>query len=295
MGNTIANATHQAYDLGSGNRGCVAPSSSGTTDAARLFTLDINGNGGVVGENVADSSGLLSGNDVFTGTAGRTLYSDDIQYDGHNVIKTGVLTGHNGFGQIGGVIDFLSHPNANYLYRGDEYWVRNRIYLPAGFEYNQNGRNKYFRTRTHHPDGTSHGYIDLYIDGQPIGGTPWDFIYEGVQSWFAVGDSGDALTLGAWHTVEMHVRLDHLKGSEGGDALVRIWFDDRLIGETTERNTLVHTDDEVRSFYYFTYWGNAGAHKDIDIYFDQLEITSEQPSNIDAAGNHYLGVNGGAV
>jgi len=271
--------------------------SEGRTNPNRLFTFDINARGTTSGVRVADSSGKINGKDVFQGDAFNTYYSDEVLFNGDNTIKMSVASGNTGFGSFGGTINLGTYPNGAILFHGDELWIRSRIYLPAGFEYNLQGRNKFLRLRVFHEENgaaVSEGYNDLYIDGSDPNGSPWAFIFEGRQQWLVLGTGpGDALEIGKWHTIEMHLVLDNLKGSEGGSALVQVWFDDRLLGESSERATLKQVDSYMSFFYYFTYWDNLGAHRDTDVFIESIVMTSEKPLNVDAAGNHYLGKNGG--
>lgn len=178
--------------------------------------------------------------------------------------------------------------------------MRLRLKFPNGFEFNKNGRNKFLRLRTFHGDRISEGYNDLYIDATPGtdnwdgGYAPYQFIFEGAQQWYRAGKAEDFFQLGKWNTIEYQIRLDDKKKSQGGNSLVRIWYNGKLVGETTERQTLQRPDSYVESLYLFTYWDNNGAHKSQKLYVDDLVVTSDKPSSRDANGNPFIGVGNGS-
>lgn len=281
--NPFADQSFQA-----GNR----PTGGGSTPEARQFFIEITGTGGTLGVKPQDGSGILSGKDVFTGAAGTAEYTNDRTYLGATTIKTTAPTGSSGFGQFGGIYGFDGVGQANTLLSGDEFWNRTRILIPTGFAYNVNGRNKFQRVRVKHPTDVSEGFNDLYIDGGNA--TPWDWIFEGEAEWiFAGSQPDDALVPEEWASIETYLKFDHLKGSQGGDATVRVWFNDKLIIESFERRTMNQSDSYVSDCYLFTFWDNVPPLVAQTLYISQQLMSSTRPANTDAFGNYYHGVQGG--
>lgn len=260
------------------------------------FTVKISGEGGVIGGKAESQNCKALGEEAFTTNAGGTVYSSDQAYSGGRSIKMTVQEGSTGFGSFGGSLQFgkCEHIAGSDLGKGDEIWIRTRMYFPKGFEFNQ-GRNKYMRLRTYNNvDGKkiSEGYIDLYINGHPEHNNfkPFWFIFEGEQNWYYTGNRDDYFEFGKWKTVELYLKLDNKKESEGGDARVRIWVDGKLIGDTGERRTLKTATSFVTYFSLFTWYGNEGSPKTQSLYVDDFFLTVSTPEATDDYGNHYIGM-----
>lgn len=266
--------------------------------SSHAFTLKMSGDGGEVGQKAESGTCQIGEEAAFTGIAGDTVYTDEKAYSGSRSLKMTVQEGSTGFGSLGGAIRFTNctHVEGRNLVKGDELWIRTRLWFPEDFEFHTEGRNKFFRFRAHHLDEfgseKSEGYNDLYINGHPeeTNFTPFHFIFEGSPEWYKMGSIDTYFDLGSWNTVEMYLKLDNLKESEGGDARVRVWFDGELIGDTGERRTLKQTDSYLKWFYLFTWWGNSGAHKTQSFYVDDLMLTTDQPMAVDSEGNRYIGL-----
>lgn len=273
------------------------------SSGAHAFTLKISGDQGVPGERVQSQTCELAGEDAFTSSAGGTYYTKEQVYSGAGALELNIMEGQKGFGTLGGILRFANcaHAGGRNVVKGEGIWVRLRIKFPVGFEFNQNGRNKFLRLRTFHEDAgvkVSEGYNDLYLDAPPgvdskYGYTPFDFIFEGAQRWYYGGK--DFLKLGEWNTIEYYIRLDDKSALEGGESLVRIWHNGVLVGETRERNTLTRPDSYVESLYLFTYWDNEGAHITQKFWVDDIVLTTDEPAARDAAGNPYVGLGDGPV
>jgi len=261
-------------------------------------TLKMTFNPGLTGETIQSGSCIKYGEPVFTSTAGMTFYTEDESFGVGKSAELNVVQGSSGFGTLGGVINFSSCTNfddsAGKIVKGQEIWVSVRLKFPTGFEFNQNGRNKFLRLRTFHDEaGTpvSEGYNDLYINGPSSGEgvQPFHYIFEGAGRWYRAGEPEDFFNLGNWNTIEFYLKLDNIKGSDGGESMVRVWVDGRLIGETNGRNTLKFASSYISSLYFFTYWDNDGAHLDQKFWADDLVITTDTPADRDQFGNPMIG------
>ena len=270
-----------------------------TAQMSLAFTLSISGDQGAVGEKVQSTSCQQSGETSFTSAAGGTYYTDEEAYSGGKSLELNIKTGHTGFGQLGGILNFpdCAALGGRRVVKGEEIWLRLRLKYPVGFKYNVNGRNKFLRLRTFHYEGASkisEGYNDLYMDAPPGTGphtySPYQFIFEGAPQWFRMGSAEHFFTPDEWGTVEYYIKLDYKKGSEGGEATVRVWYNGELIGETFERNTLQQADSFIEALYLFTYWDNDGALYDQKFWVDDLILTNVTPSQVDANGNPFIGM-----
>ena len=247
-----------------------------------------------------DKSCTLRGEQVFSSDAWATKITDELSYTGEKSLQMTIKKGKSGFGSFGGIVYFpRCLPDTPRVYKGEEIWVRLRVFVPEGFEYNRNGRNKFLRFRTYHKENgkeVSEGYNDLYLDATKldnINSTPFDFIFEGKQRWYKFGVPADFLEYGKWETIEYYLKLDDKIESEGGDSTVRVWKNGKLIGETKKRATLKTPDSYVSSLYLFTYWDNAGAHVTQSLYVDDIYLTTNIPQDFDKAGNRMIGLGEG--
>jgi hypothetical protein len=260
------------------------------------FTIKISGEGGALGEKAQSGNCKALNEEAFTVDANDTVYTSEKVYSGYRAIKMTVKEGSTGFGSFGGSIEFRNceHVEGSDLIKGDQIWIRTRMYFPNDFEFNS-GRTKFMRLRTYNTiDGitASDGYNDLYINGHPedVDFKPFWFIYEGEQNWYNVGTIDDYFEFGKWKTVELYLKLDSKKESEGGAARVRIWVDGKLIGDTGERRTLKTETSFMTYFSLFTWYGNEGSPKTQSLYLDDLFITTDTPADKDENGNSFIGM-----
>ncbi|WP_111641475.1 hypothetical protein [Marinimicrobium alkaliphilum] len=271
--------------------------------AAAAFTLTISGEGGDPGEKASSRDCQRGGQEAFTHAAGSTEYTDEEFFSGTKGLRLEIKEGRTGWGSLGGVVNFedCSHAGGRHLTRGDELWVRTRLFFPVGFEFMDRGRHKFLRARHYSMvDGQkiSEGYLNLYINPQVNDPEykPFAYILEahvpGGLRWASVGESRHFFQLGQWHTVEYYVKLDTVTAADGGQALIRVWVDGELIGEIDNRITLINPDSWVESLYYFTYWNDEGPDRTMHFYADDIVITSDTPADRDEQGNPFIGVGG---
>ena len=222
------------------------------------------------------------GTDAFTSTTA-AVYSTAQVYSGKYSSANSISQGEYGFGIFGGISEFPTKVG-----KGGEIWVRLRAYFPTGFDFTANPWLKFIRIHTQTPSGSNIGYDDWYIN---ISNTtnPYRFIYEGEQVWYPFASTAQAPQLGKWETYEMYVKLDTVPASQGGQAVVRMWKNGVLIGESKDRVTLANADAVSNAVYIFTYW-NGAAPKTQTMYLDDVVVQTDTPSAKDAAGNAFIGV-----
>jgi len=268
--------------------GVAAP--LGGTPIERQFVIDINAVGGTLGGDVQDPSGVQNNKQVFTGDAGGTTYSDEIKFNGQNVLRYSVNQGSTGFGTLGGNIALNNCPGASRLYKGDEIWTRSAMFYPSASWVHNSGRNKFQRHRVYQANNDgSRGYLDTYTDGnQSIGSSILWWIYEGKAQWLSSGDIGP-MTFDEWHTIETYMKLDTVSVENGGTARVIMWYDGIRVIDSTVRETLNADTDYLASSAQFLYYGNETAPRALHCYAKDFIVRSSPPPNVDADGFPFIG------
>lgn len=180
------------------------------------------------------------------------------------------------------------------LKKGDELWMRFRLFVPNGFDPNvSNGEsNKFIRFTVKDVGG-----VGSFLD--------WKWMDEDMPSAYAVklqrdnctsweechqllGSNSDRPIRGVWETYEIYVKFDNVQVDSGGQGRVRVWKNGKLIGNQTKRRTMNNPDDYVESALIFSYW-NGGSPQTQHLYFDDLVATNVKPASRDSQGNAYIG------
>lgn len=211
--------------------------------------------------------------------------TSDRAASGSKSCKFATYAGNNGFG--GGFM----LPSS--LQRGDELWVRFRLFIPQGFDYNAYGAGdhlKFIRMSVKDTSGT-YSRLDWYWTQE---GTvpPHQVILERDQCttncWQKFGSASQKPQRGTWETYEMYAKFDTVPVDAGGQGRVRAWKNGILIGDLTNRPTMNSSSDTVTDVRIFSYW-NGGSPKTQHLYFDDLVATNVPPATIDSNGNNYIG------
>lgn len=232
-----------------------------------------------------DFEGYRSGESCSLFSASQSIATTNVASEGEKSCRLSIDQGSTGFGQWGGIVDTPD------LTSGDEIWIRLKMFVPNGFDYNSYGEGnhlKFLRIRTESASGQNQGYNDWYINREEVS-VPHKFIFEGEQIWREFGDQSDKIVRGTWEVYEMYVRLDDTPVSRGGTARVRTWKNGELLGDITDLKTLVNDSSIATSVYIFTYW-NGSAPRTQSLYIDELTITSQDPGNRDVSGNPFIGM-----
>ena len=259
------------------------------SQTASAWTTNIACQGGTAGAQVAQG-----GTSQWTNAFTLMKYSTaQVPTGSTQSCQLGVTAGSDGWDQWGGIYQFPTH-----LTSGSNLWIRLALYVPAGFNYNASPWLKFMRVHTASPSNANMGYNDLYIN--PSGGSVWDqtlakqitapfsYYYESQGNVRAIGTSANNIAAGKWETYELHYTIDTKTKAAGGVGEVKIWKNNTLIADLTDQYQLKDATTYVESFYLFTYWnGNAPATQ--QLYVDDVTITTDTPSNKDAAGNPFIG------
>ena len=241
------------------------------------YTFDAGANGANVTELTNDSG---------------TVY-DDTQYYGASgkSAKIQITSGSGGFGAWGGIYTFASP-----LQRYSEVWIRIRCRFPTGFDWTNSDGNpswiKFLRLRNETIGLNDNlGYNDLYFGHTTTNGAfpnQLRYIHEAEQSWLATAGGAVTVSPDTWHTYEVYYKLDSVRGSAGGQSMLRVWFDGGLVLSSNDRITLAASDAEIPDIYLFTFW-NQVAPATQHGWIDDLTVYTSTPPNTDSGGNRFIG------
>ncbi|WP_416398269.1 heparin lyase I family protein [Allohahella sp. A8] len=246
-------------------------------------------------ENSAAGS-VLQGAGGFNDAASKTVVSTTNVVSGRHSCASTIRKDTTGWAEFGG-----RKVLPGKLVKGDSVWVKIDLFLPKDFDFNSysaGNRLKFmrFHTKSDAPaefcKGKNEGYVDwlIYPTYKIFGDAGFGIIQECQQMWREFGSysGGVHMKTGEWQTYEMHVVFDNIPWSKGGEGLIRVWRNDKLITEITDITTLRTATSWSDAFLLFTYW-NGNSPKTQTLYFDDLIITNEKPSARDGKGNPRIG------
>lgn len=186
-------------------------------------------------------------------------------------------------------------PGGN-VYEGGEVWIQFKMYCPSGFSWGAyspaGGRVKFIEFTCNESDHsgnnlfvelnstTSNGFTFALTanDEQPSPNTYWnDF-----------GADSDHPQADTWVKYEAYAKLHHDSVSVGGDARMRFWRDNTLIGDEDALPTLGDAGGYCRAMKINSYW-NGGSPQDQSYWLDDIKIAVVEPAGRDAAGNPFIG------
>jgi hypothetical protein len=175
--------------------------------------------------------------------------------------------------------------------KGQTIWYQTHVYFPVGYDYlsdnggiNGGGRLKFMRHANYRGDGTLRNYSDIYINWNNAPQS-WEYTYEGAAGFVRFGTStnADFPTLGAWTEVQFAVTLDTAPQDSGGQAMVRMWVDDKFLGEITSKPTITD-DNDYYAFQLFMPTWNGDAPATQTMWLDDVVLTTTPPQTTDAGG-----------
>jgi len=255
---------------------------------AAAWINDINCEGGTPGAWIGNG-----GAHQFSSSFSLSVFASSPVATGSGSCQMGVTAGSDGWGQWGAIYSFPSN-----VTKGGSVWARVSLFVPTGFSVATNdGFLKFMRIHTATSSGGNVGYHDLLISNP--GWINWSaatgqwtssfiYNYEGAANLIGVGViPTNNIVQGTWETYEMNIKFDNVAKSAGGTGEVRIWKNNVLLKDVTTQPTIANATDYSDGFYLFTFWnGNAPATQ--HVYVDDVIITSDTPTNKDAAGNACL-------
>lgn len=222
---------------------------------------------GTIGQEAEGPSG-------FTDALSQTFYSSENSHSGSKSAKVIFPEGSDCWPVCGGTIVYPTT-----LVHGDEIWVREYVYFSPDFDFTSHPVVKILRTaRILTIDNKPRGILSILSDDQgrivlsnEI--TP----YQPTTNVY--------FSRGKWQSIELYVKLSN------SSPVMRIWKDGILVIEDRDHKTMLETTDIVdKEFgtYIFTYW-NGGVPKTQYAFIDDVEVTTDKPSNSDCNGNPMIG------
>jgi hypothetical protein len=180
-----------------------------------------------------------------------------------------------------------------HLNKGDEFWIRFRLFVPNGFNYNVSttSSNKFIRLAVKDASNAT-SFLDWKWENEGDSRAYAVHIQRdncSTDCWQYFGSSSERPVRGTWETYEMYVKFDTVQVDSGGQGRVRAWKNGKLIGDLTARRTMNNPDDYVGAIHIFSYW-NGGSPQTQHLYFDDLVATNVKPDARDSQGNAYIGV-----
>lgn len=176
------------------------------------------------------------------------------------------------------------------LGQGDEVWVRFRLYIPTGSDFNaysSGNRLKFIRMTVRNAAGIT-ARLDWYWQ-QEGSAQPYGVTLERddctTNCWQFFG-TGDGPVQGVWETYEEYVKFDYTSVDDGGEGRVITWKNGKLLANMTNRptmwldvnNNLGGDGVEIINIMVFSYW-NGGSPKAQFLYFDDLVATDTIPGS----------------
>jgi hypothetical protein len=206
--------------------------------------------------------------------------------------------------------------------KGDEVWIRWRMYYPPGFDWTTSNGNtgikcmrlgmqkrtapgwegaEYinFQQGGHKSEGS--GHRTLIIGGE---GSGWNWPDNGTSTASYIPCPGGNTILSAqWYMAEAYVCLDTVAQDSGGSARIVVWMDGVFQGEITNRYTLVPAGDADYGMYMARpLWGqnwNGGVPQNQSMYLADVAYAFKTAYRDDTAhmefdatsGLHKIGMN----
>lgn len=222
--------------------------------------------GGTVGEKTdTDASGSFFSFDS-------TTFSDVNPLAGKQSARATIPAGSGGWGDYG---MFYKYPE---VYQGGEIWARAWINYPKDFVWPEGPsgqQGKMMRIRTQKSSGDSERIFDIYPMetkikiGHPFG--PYPSVSSGN------GPSG-------WEAFEMYIKFSSTKG------IFRVWRNGVMVFEDTDAPTLGASSSYSAKLLFLTLYGENSSPVTQSVWIDDVIITNDLPSTVDAAGNPYIGI-----
>ena len=258
---------------------------------ARAWTMTQDCEGGAVNTLPVNTS------TSYWGTNSR--YSAEQFASGKQSCKFSIAKGSEGWPSAGGPLEWGAiFPLPAAVPVGKEVWMRLRLFVPNGFQIVSNsGMLKFMRLHTRTAT-TNNGCLDfLFGTGLPLWNAaiskdvyPQHIVsWEGAPALTFIGDKNKSpVTLGAWETYEVYVKVDTVSKAKGGGGQFRAWKNNILIADVPTQVSAADSTGVIDSLYVFTYW-NGTSPQTQSLYMDDLKMTTDIPSNRDANGYPFIG------
>ena len=121
-----------------------------------------------------------------------------------------------------------------------------------------------------------------FIVGSEIHG-PEFFENNGPSPYDKLRNIGEPINSGKWYAFEQYIKFSNTPGK----AVRREWQNGNLVFEDTITATLKYSNSTSPFAYLWSYYSWGG---DATAYADDILLTNENPGNVDAHGNPFIGV-----
>lgn len=233
---------------------------------AFAWTISRDFEGGTVGQVATGTSGF------FWVNSGNIKFSNSVVHNGTKSVAAQFTSG-----SVDTTGATFEGNNAT-VSEGGEAWYRGYFYFPTGWKWN--GTTKIMRFQT------PRGYLSVLSGNGSIQASNEPAVYAGYDGQPGILEAtGSNFDTGKWQCIEMYVKLS----STAGKGIFRIWKDGILIYQRTTLPTVSGPGqglNDVNTL--FNYW-NESSPQNQTAYVDDIKITSDIPSNVDAQGNRMIG------
>ncbi len=242
---------------------------------ASAWTWNANFDSGTPGTRALGTSGF---NGLDTGTL--TVFSNVHSHSGSQACLFPWTTGTTGYNEFTGEINYPSS-----VAQGGEIWLRAYYYFDAGWSWDNAGGGyggtKILRNRTTAPWGTYNSITTnrtgrLVLSNEP--GSYQSANYDMEPSSTATFD------IGRWQSIELYIKFS----ATPGQGIMRIWKDGVLLLENLIQPTLAQSSNVSTGALVMSMW-NLSTVQAQNEWVDDVVITTDTPSNRDAAGNVMIG------
>ena len=186
---------------------------------------------------------------------------------------------------------YLAMPSS--VGNGGELWTRVYMYFPAGWDWgDQDGTGQWRKLLRYQVDGRGRiGVGGVWPGGaattcEIVGNTE-----AGNNYTYASQFTGVNFPVGRWIAVEQYVKL----GTTDETSRQLIWLDGILIFDNkdipSDNPFLGSESDIISTVMIFTYW-NGKVRTAQDAFVDNIIMTTDTPSHVDASGNKMIGPDG---
>jgi hypothetical protein len=225
---------------------------------------------------------IATGSDGLTNNAAQATYTNEHVFLGGQALKAQVNSGGTAFGGM------IQYPSS--LGEGDEVWYRARWFFPSSWIFTTTSGQKLMRIGSKLNGGD---WWDIYIDKDTQQIEPHTDLGASKVAFndYKYGDSpmitgprgqhGRAVKIDSWNTYEIYIKFSSIPSN----SIIRIWQEGSLVFEAAGIVATLGSSNNVSDRVLIGNYYNGNAPKTMSAYIDNIEITSDRPSNSDANGN----------
>ncbi|HAR44471.1 MAG TPA: hypothetical protein DCS07_17875 [Bdellovibrionales bacterium] len=184
----------------------------------------------------------------------------------------------------GGTFGLLYYPST--VGNGTEVWARGYYYFASPWSW-ANASGGYRAIKLLRGIGTSNGFLSVFSDTNGViqlSNEPGD-----EQTYTSPDSPGAPLyEKDKWQCIEMYVKLSATQGA------FRIWKNGVLVQEDMNTKTLRNASDSATNAYFMSNWNDTVVQAQT-MYMDDVVVTTDRPTKVDAKGNPMIGPISGPI